>query len=416
MAIKQNGGAPPLLNGTGGAAVDVVEICAGAGGQALGLELAGFTHALAIDAEEHAVATLRANRPAWAVAAGDVTDRATWNPAGYSGVDLLAGGVPCPPFSIAGKQLGTADDRDLFAWAVELAARMQPRAVLLENVRGLAGPRFAGYRQHVIERFTAAGYWAGWRTINAAECGVPQTRSRFVLVALRPADAAWFHWPAPAGPPPTVGQALGGMMAAGGWDGAQEWAAAAATVAPTIVGGSRRHGGADLGPTRARARWAELGVDGRGVADGPPGPFHPRAHVPRLTCAMVARIQGWGPAPEYTWHFTGLKTARYRQIGNAFPPPAARAVGKAIARALRHAGPPAASLAYALHDRAYLVLRAAAAPVTAAELGTRAGLSARQTATHLRHLERDFELTATDTPAGPAYALGAFRGYAPAGT
>ncbi len=118
----------------------VVEICAGAGGQSLGLELAGFGHDLSVELDPNAAATLRHNRPHWKVAVGDVASPAVWNPADYACVDLLAGGVPCPPFTIAGKQLGATDERDLFAWAIELCGTMRPRALLLENVRGLSFP------------------------------------------------------------------------------------------------------------------------------------------------------------------------------------------------------------------------------------------------------------------------------------
>ena len=127
----------------------VVEICAGAGGQSLGLERAGFEHELAVELDPNACATLRHNRPHWKVAQGDVASPAVWSPADYAGIDLLAGGVPCPPFTIAGKQLGAIDERDLFAWAIELCGVVAPRVLLLENVRGLSLPRFAAYRQHV---------------------------------------------------------------------------------------------------------------------------------------------------------------------------------------------------------------------------------------------------------------------------
>src|SRR3954470_9071647 len=118
----------------------VVEICAGAGGQALGLEKAGFEHALAVEIDSYACQTLEMNR-SWKVAQGDVADRSLWTPSDYEGVALLAGGVPCPPFSIAGKQLGASDERDLFAWAVELCINeLKPWALLLENVRGPSMP------------------------------------------------------------------------------------------------------------------------------------------------------------------------------------------------------------------------------------------------------------------------------------
>ena len=91
--------------------LSTVEICAGAGGQALGLERAGFDAQALVEIDAHCCATLRHNRPSWNVIEDDVREF-TGKP--YAGVELLAGGVPCPPFSVAGKQLGKDDDRDLF--------------------------------------------------------------------------------------------------------------------------------------------------------------------------------------------------------------------------------------------------------------------------------------------------------------
>ena len=105
-------------------------------------------------------------------------------------------------------------------------------------------------------------------------------------------------------------------------------AKAANAIAPTLVGGSKKHGGPDLGPTRAKKAWAAIGVDGHGIWDEAP----PRAYVgmPRLTTRMTARIQGF---PD-DWAFVGKKTAVYRQIGNAFPPPVADAVGRSLHKAV----------------------------------------------------------------------------------
>lgn len=397
--------------------LSVVEICAGAGGQALGLELAGFEHRLAVELDENAAATLRTNRPTWPVKVGDVADERVWNPDDYGDdLALLAGGVPCPPFSIAGKQLGTSDERDLFAWAIELAGRMQPRAVLLENVRGLSMPRFSGYRQHVKDRLAELGYWSDWKLLEARDYGVPQLRPRFILIALREDDARHFNWPKPTPYIGTVGSALLDLMAADGWRGAARWAARANEIAPTIVGGSKRHGGADLGPTRAKRAWAALGVDGLGVSDVAPSAQHPVEFVPRLTTEMVARIQGWGPEPEYAWEFTGRKTARYRQIGNAFPPPVARAVGRAIASALKHEGVPkdlADAEAEVMHDAIYVVLRQADRPLTARELIQAAGGSVkyREVEQRLSALSRDFEIEHAGFGDRRTYALGAFKGF-----
>lgn len=306
-----------------------VEICAGAGGQSLGLEQAGFSHAAAVEIDRHACETLRLNRQhAWKVIEADVRH---FDGRPYRGVDLLAGGVPCPPFSEAGKQLGADDERDLFPQALRLVAECEPTAVMLENVRGLSTAKFGDYREQVLSELRKLGYTAGWQVLNASDYGVPQLRPRFILVAMTPDAYAHFEWPAPTGTPPTVGETLHALMAAGGWKGAEEWARKANGVGPTLVGGSRKHGGPDLGPTRAREAWRKLGVDGRGLADAPPGADAPAGHTPRLTVEMTAAVQSFPP----DWRFHGRKTAAYRQVGNAFPPPVARAVGARIHLAIQ---------------------------------------------------------------------------------
>lgn len=305
----------------------VIEICAGGGGQALGLELAGFDHLAALEIDRHACATLRLNRPGWNIIEGDVRD---FDGTPYRGsADLLAGGVPCPPFSIAGKQLGSDDDRDLFPEALRLASEIQPRAVMLENVPGFASDKFKGYRTALVSRFRRLGYVVEWRILNACDFGVPQLRPRFIMVALRKEDMAFFQWPQPKEHRTVVGEALGDLMASNDWKGVPAWLNRANGIAPTVVGGSKKHGGPDLGPTRARQQWAALGVDGIGIADEPPSKDFPKDARPKLTVRMVARIQGF---PD-DWEFAGRKTASYRQVGNAFPPPVAEAVGCAISRA-----------------------------------------------------------------------------------
>ncbi len=299
-----------------------VEICAGAGGQSLGLERAGFGHEALVEIEESCCATLRTNRPRWNVLHGDVT---RFNGQPYHGVELLAGGVPCPPFSVAGKQLGAKDERDLFPEALRLTDEISPRAVMLENVRGLLDPDFDGYRKRLFSQFRKLGYKPDIRLLQASDFGVPQLRPRVVIVALRSDDADHFVWPEKLSTPaPTVGNALVDLMAANGWHNARRWADDAQAIAPTIVGGSKKHGGPDLGPSRARKAWAALGVNGGTIAEG--APERDFTGMPRLTVRMVARIQGF---PDH-WHFTGRKTAAYRQVGNAFPPPVAEAVGRSI--------------------------------------------------------------------------------------
>ena len=304
----------------------VAEFCVGGGGQALGLEAAGFDCVAAVEIDANCCTTLRLNRPQWNILHEDMrqVDGNRWR-----NVDLFAAGVPCPPFSIAGKQLGMEDDRDLFPEAIRIIGEMKPKAVMLENVPGFAAAKFADYRDRLRIQLLELGYESDWRVLQAADYGVPQLRPRFILVALPKKEMSFFEWPTPVGKKRTVGDTLQDLMAQGGWKGVEHWVANAQAIGPTVVGGSKKHGGPDLGPTRARKQWRELGVDGLGIANGPPVSDFPIEGLPRLTVRMVARIQGF---PDF-WKFSGKKTAAYRQVGNAFPPPVASSVGLAIARA-----------------------------------------------------------------------------------
>ncbi len=308
-----------------------VELCAGGGGQALGLEQAGFRHTALYEIDGNACATLRWNRSHWDVQQCDIREL---DGSSFRGIDLLAGGLPCPPFSVAGKQLGYADERDLFPAALRLVDESRPRCLMIENVRGLLDARFEEYRDSILLRLKKLGYRAGWRLLDACDYGVSQYRKRAILVAIEKGMSHKFDWPEPLNvPPPTVGDMLYCDMASRGWRLADEWRLGANDLAPTIVGGSLKHGGPDLGPVRARKAWAALGVDGKGVADEPPDPEFDR--MPRLTVSMVAKLQSFPT----TWTFAGNKTPAYKQVGNAFPPPVARAVGLQIISALAASKP-----------------------------------------------------------------------------
>lgn len=303
-----------------------IEVCAGAGGQALGLEMAGFDHVALVENDKNCCETLLLNRPSWNIIEEDLNK---FDGEPYKGVDLVAGGVPCPPFSKAGKQLGHLDERDLFPAALRLVETTKPKAVLLENVRGLLDPKFASYRQQILDRLEGLGYKGEWKLIQAASHGVPQLRPRAILVALQPKYYEYFQWPEPgAEPRKTVADVLYKELAVNGWKQIDKWKKLSDKVAPTLVGGSKKHGGPDLGPTRAKKAWALMGVDGGGIANEPPAADF--EGLPKLTVQMTALLQGF---PK-TWKISGKKTSAYRQVGNAFPPPVAAAVGLAIAQAI----------------------------------------------------------------------------------
>ncbi len=333
-----------------------VEICAGAGGQAVGLHKAGFRHRALIEIDEHACQTLNHNiaKQGWTnceILERDLNTFESTELKPYlpeTGLDLLAGGVPCPPFSVAGKQLGRDDERDLFPVVLRLVEDLKPRAVMIENVRGLLEPehKFAAYRDAIRGRLIKAGYRIlGWDVLEARDYGVPQLRPRAILVAMQEQAASYFKQPKSAAKVITVADALEESMlerfgdSARGRAAYEKWrnkALERGAVAPTLVGGSKKHGGADLGPTRAKRAWAEFGIDGHGVADDPDEMKDPYRDLygprgPKLTVKQAALIQGFPP----DWEFCGRKTAAYRQVGNAFPPPVAQAVGEAIMEALK---------------------------------------------------------------------------------
>lgn len=305
-----------------------LEMCAGAGGQALGLEQAGFEHEALIEIDSYCCETLRANRPAWNVFEEDLRifkERAV----SFKGVDLVAGGLPCPPFSVAGKQLGPRDERNLFPDAIDIIDAIRPQAVMIENVRGFLSAVFQDYREGLKKQLKALGYTTDWRLLNASDYGVPQLRPRVIIVAIKTSKADRFEWPeAESHNPLSVGKVLYDLIGADGWRGAKAWRDRADEIAPTLVGGSKKHGGPDLGPTRAKQAWASLGVNGLSLADAPP--VRDFVGMPRLTVPMVARLQGF---PD-DWKFSGRKTAAYRQVGNAFPPPVAKAVAVQLMEAL----------------------------------------------------------------------------------
>ncbi|MFJ6987570.1 MULTISPECIES: DNA cytosine methyltransferase [unclassified Streptomyces] len=385
---------------TAGPRFTSIEICAGAGGQAIGLHQAGFGHLALIEIDRFAVQTLALNiedHEVWSwerercdVLPLDVNDfdlerdlKKSADLLKRDGLDLLAGGVPCPPFSHAGKQLGKHDERDLFPRMLELVEALTPRAVMIENVRGIMDPKFSDYRDWIKARLEGGTYRTDdgelaterglgytvsqWGVLEASDFGVPQLRPRAILVAFRDdvIRDLKYEWPTPTHEDPvSVADSLElsmreryepyfeGEHAEAARKAFVRWLTMARErdaelrgkgggIAPTLVGGSKKHGGADLGPSRAKAAWKQLGVSGMGVANDiklcrekeSEGRDLFGADGPMLTVRQAAIIQGFPPE----WDFAGGKTAQYRQVGNAFPPPVARAVGTSIIEVLKAA-------------------------------------------------------------------------------
>ncbi|MFD7959622.1 DNA cytosine methyltransferase [Streptomyces zaomyceticus] len=316
-----------------------VDVCSGAGGLASGLESAGFSPVLLLDNKPQACETLLANRPHWNVVCEDLLQFLPDEHPQTLDVDLLSAGLPRVKASAAVGRADSDQELRLLTATIYLVHSIQPRALLLENLPALVdAPAYAGVREFVEAELTHLGYRFRWFVLNAADFGVPQERRQGILVALK---EQWF--PAFVPPGPTVdehvpvGRALLPSMRSRGWTDADAWAAGASAVAPTLVGGSENRGGADLGPSGTKRAWARMGVNAGAMADEVPGFDYvwPRSDDPaqmvKITVDQAALLQSFPPE----WHITGRKTARYRQIGHATPPPVGRALGAAVATALR---------------------------------------------------------------------------------
>jgi DNA (cytosine-5)-methyltransferase 1 len=306
-----------------------LEVCAGAGGQALGLHAAGFESIGTFERNKDAVDSLKANGLFGSVHHADITT-VDFRP--YHGkVDLVAGGVPCQPHSRAGKQAGKADKRDLFLEAVRIVEEVRPSAFFFENVSGFGDKPAAAYRAELHHKFSELGYDNRIFSFSAKDLGLAQLRPRVAFIGFRDLPIARFSMP-PAFPEweTTLGDALHDLVAANGWSGAEHWKKKVANrTCYTVVGASEKSGRQGF-CSKSRAKdWAELGVDWEELGDDAPGPDHPAAGKEalfRLTLEMGARLQGF---PD-DWAFCGSKRSRRRQIANALPPVMARAVGLAI--------------------------------------------------------------------------------------
>ena len=329
----------------------LVELFAGAGGLALGLEQAGFKSLLLNEKDKYACQTLRLNRPDWNVVEDDITNVDFSHLKGN--VDLLTGGFPCQPFSYAGKQLGFEDLRGTLVFEMARAIKeIQPKVFLAENVKGLTENDNGRTLETIIRVLEELGYTIVEKDIyKAIFYKVPQKRERLIIVGVRNdlAAKAKFVKPSPyyrlltvkdalqAGElfdspvPESVGQAYPKRKAEimahvpeGGY-----WRDLPVDLQKEYMLGSFYLGGGKTGMAR-RLSWNEPSLTLTcAPAQKQTERCHPSEHRP-LTTREYARIQTF---PD-NWQFEGSATQVYKQIGNAVPVNLALAVGKAIIKLL----------------------------------------------------------------------------------
>jgi DNA (cytosine-5)-methyltransferase 1 len=320
----------------------VIELCAGAGGMSLGLERAGFDHVVAVEFDRQAAATLRKNRPEWTVIQDDIRS-IDFSIMEQLEVDLVAGGLPCQPYSSDGYGLGKNDPRDLWLEGVRVVSEVKPKAFVFENVDGFLHAAHSDHIADIVGRFRRAGYQVDIHRMRAESYGIAQERSRVLVIGLRDELAGAFRMP-PAFPERRmdIGTALVDLMAENGWEGAYQWAIDRAQQPVLARDGSVKARGAIASTIVTRrgkprekeaARWGSKEIDIAGL------PFHaPTAEEalkpgfkPALTARMRARLQDF---PD-DWEFCGGRQAVADQIGNAVPVRMAQAVGLAIHAAIR---------------------------------------------------------------------------------
>ncbi len=304
-----------------------MEIFAGAGGQALGLEQAGFRDLTIVTQDPAAANTLRLNRPAWQTIQADPRKL---NERDLPAVDLVVAGTS----NKAPK--GSAESDGLlnpFLEVLRIAHAISAAALVVENSGRFTGEAYSPLRRRVMVGLQECGYVVNYRLVNAMDFGLPQQRKRAIMVALRPEVAKAFRWPQPSdGHVPTVKDAIGDLMKADDLPGSERWCRLAEVPSPQINGEERYQDKLALEWPETRSDWLRLGVDGSGIAPEAPTKRSPLELLPRLTPRMVARLQGF---PD-DWRFLDTSATRaFRQIVNADSPPITAALASAVASALR---------------------------------------------------------------------------------
>lgn len=323
-----------------------LSLFSGGGGLDLGFDRAGFDHVCSYEIVADAAKTLTANRPSWDVRSGqegDVT-RVDWKTFG-SRVDVLHAGPPCQPFSSAGRQLGSADDRNLFPEFIRAVQDLSPLAFAAENVRALLNGKFSEFVQEQILRPLSRDYVINTFELSASHFGVPQVRNRVFFIGFRRELRVNYVAPSPthyfreATVPPMdallrgscLQRCMGAREALGLPDIGHD------ALAPTLRSGltGPRHTTSILSSVSALRIWNALKIWPNGVAIDREAAmrFQPENRHFRLSVADCALLQGF---PE-NWAFSGAVYKAIGQIGNSVAPPMAYQVALSISRALSSA-------------------------------------------------------------------------------
>lgn len=312
-----------------------LSLFSGGGGLDLGFERAGFGHTASFELLDVCGETLRTNRPGWDIRSGheqgDVT-RARFSQ--FRGVEIVHGGPPCQPFSVAGKQAGAEDPRNMWGEFVRCIQQVRPRAFVAENVVGLLDKKFESFVRRVIVGPLAPNYTIFKFRLAAHDFGVPQARRRVFFVGFRAArDAARFVEPSPTHgdvdtlfgpllPRNTARRSLG--LEDTGYD----------EVAPTLRSGftGPRNTTGVLNSKASLKVWHDLNIWPNGVQQthSLAMAYPPENGHFRMSVADCALLQGF---PD-DWKFSGAVYQALGQIGNSVCPPVAYAVARQVAGAL----------------------------------------------------------------------------------
>lgn len=324
----------PSPSAVGEGSVTAIELFAGAGGLALGLEQAGISTLEYIEFDKACCETLKKNRPDWNVICDDIhsVDFTEYK----DRIDIVTGGFPCQAFSYAGKKLGFEDTRGtLFHEYARCVQQVRPKMFLAENVRGLVSHDKGRTLQTIIEVLESLGYSIQYKILNAAYYGVGQKRERIVIIGIRNDLLIDFSFPIPDEKMTTLRQALKDCPVSQGEEYSEKkkkvlelvpaggcWVDLPEDIAKSYMGKSYYSGGGRRGMAR-RISWDEPCLT---LTCSPSQKQTERCHPEKtrpFTVREYARIQSF---PD-DWKFCGGIGDQYKQIGNAVPVEMARRIG-----------------------------------------------------------------------------------------